>query len=315
MVNQIFYYTFDSKDIVYAGCMKSKIFTSLLLVFLISCSRSEPNIPDENTNPPEVQSYADIPLNNWKVTLPVDENNDGSPDEYAAAQIQNGGYRNIAGVKPFMYDDISDQSLVFYAFPSTSTSNSDYSRTELREMMNPTNTKTNWTLSKGGTMQGKLKVDSTTPDTSNSGNSFHRVIVMQIHGIISQADMAKYGFSSNAAPPLLKMFWIDGRLKAYKKTLVNNTTTGLDLYSSSSAIWTDISHDFGNVGYDPFEIKIIATAGKLEVTVNSNNTHVFQDISLAKWPFENYFKAGNYLITTDPAAKSTVKYYNLKVTH
>lgn len=295
--------------------MKSVIFTALAFITLGSCSRSGNTISDEIIDPVAVNGFADISLSKWKVTLPVDENNDGSPDEYAAAQIQNGGYRNIPSVKPFMYDDTGDQSLVFYAYPSTSTSNSDYSRTELREMMNPTSTKTNWTLSKGGTMQGKLKVVSTTPDTSSSGNSFHRVIVMQIHGIISQADMAKYGFSSNAAPPLLKMFWIDGNLKAYKKTLVNNSTTGIDLYSSSSAIWTDISYDFGKVGYDPFEIKIVASTGKLEVTVNGTNTHVFQDTSLAKWPFENYFKAGNYLITTDPAAKSTVKYYKLNVTH
>ena len=299
--------------------MKSIAFLFLAFVTLNSCSRGG-NDELELVKIPEgpviiPPSYANINFANWKVTLPVDADNSGSPDEYSAAQLQNGGYRSLTPVIPYMFDDTNDQSIVFYAYPVTSTANSDYSRTELREMMNPSNSKINWTLAQGGTIEGKLKMVSITPDTSNSGNAFHRVIVMQIHGIISQADMATYGFSSNNGPPLLKMFWIDGKLKAYKKTLVNSNTTGAALLDVSSSTWTDISYDFGNVGYDPFEIKIIASTGKLEVIVNGTNSHVFQDISLTKWPFENYFKAGNYLISTDPAAKSTIKYYKLNVTH
>ena len=261
--------------------------------------------------------FANISMANWKLTVPVDTDNNGSPDEYSAAQIQNGGYRTLQPVKQYMYDDATDQSLVFYAFPSISTANSDYSRSELREMMNPTNSKINWTLNQGGTMEGRLKMVSITPESAGSGssNTYHRAIVMQIHGIISQADMTTYGITSNSAPPLLKIFWIDGKIIAYKKTLVNSNTTGVALYSSSSSIWTDISHDFGYVGYDPFELKVVASTGKLVVTLNGTNSYTFQDTSLAKWPFENYFKAGNYLITTEPTAKSTVKYYNLNVIH
>ncbi len=290
------------------------------LFSLHNCGREDNSIatPEPIAATPIVvptTGFANINMANWKLTVPVDTDNNGSPDEYSAAQIQNGGYRTLQPVKPYMYDDATDQSLVFHAFPSISTANSDYSRSELREMMNPTNSKINWTLTQGGTMEGRLKMVSITPDNSNSGNSFHRVIVMQIHGIISQADMATYGFSSNNGPPLLKMFWIDGKLKAYKKTLVNSNTTGAALLDVSSSTWTDISYDFSYVGYDPFDVKIIASTGKLEVIVNGTNSHVFQDVSLAKWPFENYFKAGNYLITTEPTAKSTVKYYNLNVIH
>jgi hypothetical protein len=42
---------------------------------------------------------------------------------------------------------------------------------------------------------------------------------------------------------------------------------------------------------------------------------VYQDISLDKWPYENYFKAGNYLGSTAEGAFSKVKYYELEVTH
>lgn len=299
------------------------IFLFLTMALLLhNCGRTADEIvpvPQPLIVNPETPAtgFANINLANWKVTIPVDANNDGSPDEFSAAQIQNGGYRNISALQPFMYDDTSDKSIVFYAYPNTSTANSDYSRSELCEMINPTNSKVNWKLNQGGTIDGRLKMVSITPESagSSSSNTYHRAIVMQIHGIISQADMATYGFSSNSAPPLLKIFWIDGKIVAYKKTLVNNNTTGVDLYSSSSSIWTDISHDFGFVGYNPFDLKVVASAGKLEVTVNGTNTHTFQDTSLAKWPFENYFKAGNYLITTEPTAKSTVKYYQLNITH
>ena len=298
--------------------MKTLLLVFLSAISIFSCSRAA----EEIVNTPVVQTpvvispqFANIDFTNWKLTIPLDADNNGSPDEYSAAQLSNGGYRTLVPVQPFMFDDTTDQSLVFHAYLGTSTANSDYSRSELREMINPTNSKINWTLTQGGKMEGKLKMVSVTPDNSTTSYQYHRVIVMQIHGIISQADMATYGFSSNNGPPLLKMFWIDGKLKAYKKTLVNPNTTGAALLDVSSATWTDISYDFGYVGFDPFTVKIVASTGKLEIVVNGTNSYTFQDVSLAKWPFENYFKAGNYLINTEPTAKSTVKYFNLNVTH
>ena len=62
-------------------------------------------------------------------------------------------------------------------------------------------------------------------------------------------------------------------------------------------------------------LQIIASQGKLEIILNNENSFVYEDISLEKWPFENYFKAGNYLGTTQPGAFSKVKYYELSVSH
>ena len=73
----------------------SKAWGFLLLAF-ISCSQenetqnrpvssgSEMLVPtDENSSPGnQGNNYASIDFNNWKLTLPVDENNNGSPDEY-----------------------------------------------------------------------------------------------------------------------------------------------------------------------------------------------------------------------------------------
>ena len=268
----------------------------------------------DNTTTDNTPKYADIDFSHWKITLPVDANNNGSPDEYQPSDLINNGYRILEAVIPYMYDDTSDGSIVFYAFPDVSTTNSSYSRTELRELINTSNARENWSLNEGGVMAGRLKMDSISND-SGSSNTYHSTIMMQIHGIISIEDMDTYGFSSNNGPPLLKMYWKEGYLWAYKKSLVNEDTTGAALLDVSSNTWTDIKHNFGYVGFDTFNFKITATDGKLELQLNEDEPFVYEDVSLAKWPFENYFKAGNYLVSTSPSAFAYVKYYELIVTH
>ena len=270
----------------------------------------DPTDSDDNT-----LQYANIDFSNWKLTLPVDENNNGSPDEYQPSQLINNDYRTLEPVMPFMYDDTDDASIVFYTHPDVSTTNSSYSRTELRELINPSNSRDNWTLLEGGIMTGKLRMVEVSENTDGTSYDHPKVIIMQIHGIISEEDMDTYGFTSNNGPPLLKMTWIDGNLWAYKKSLVNESTSGDDLLDVSSDTWSDIKHNMGFVGYEPFELQIVASQGKLEIILNNENSLVYEDVSLDKWPFENYFKAGNYLGTTHPDAFSVVKYYELSVTH
>ncbi len=294
------------------------VFFSLFLCF--SCSEKESDMPtiiddvEEETEDTETTTYSDINFSNWKLTLPVDENNNGSPDEYQPDVLVNGGYRNIAAIAPYMYDDTSDASLVFYTFPASSTTNSSYSRTELRELIDPSNARINWTLETGGTLRGKLKMMSISEDNTTS-RQYHSTIVMQIHGIISIADMTRLNLTSNNGPPLIKMRWIDGDLWVYKKSLVNEATSGDDLFDVSTSTWVDEKHNMGTVGFDPFEFSITASAGKIELQLNNETPYVYEDVSLTKWPFENYFKAGNYLATTQTSAFSSLKYYNLTVTH
>jgi len=59
----------------------------------------------------------------------------------------------------------------------------------------------------------------------------------------------------------------------------------------------------------------VASDARITVTLNDETPFVYEDVSLDKWPYENYFKAGNYLTTTDANAFSYVKYYNLYLTH
>ncbi|WP_431159163.1 polysaccharide lyase family 7 protein [Winogradskyella poriferorum] len=306
--------------------MKTKFSIFILLVFLsVGCSKNnnlerpegtvdntDNNSDDQNDDTPIV--YADIDFSNWKVTLPVDEDNNGKPDEYQPSELNNFGYQDLDEVQPYMYDDPEDSSLVFYTFPDISTANSSYSRTELRELINPSNSKENWTLLEGGEMTGRLKLQSIS-ENNNSGDDYHKVIVMQIHGIISEEDMATYGFDGNNGPPLIKIYWKDGFVWCHKKSLADESTTGFDLYGVYDGTWTDIKVNLGYVGYDPFDFRITASDARIEVQLNDDQPYIYEDISLEKWPFENYFKAGNYLTTTDENAFAYVKYYNLYVTH
>lgn len=291
----------------------------LTLVMVLGCSENEALRRPTGETPPweppsQANSYADIDFSNWKITLPIDADNNGKPDEYQPSDLMDYGYQEIEEIQEFLYDDTTDSSLVFYTYPDVSTPNSSYSRTELRELINPDNSKDNWTLLRGGEMEGRLKVEAVSED-DQSNNTYNRVIVMQIHGIISEEDMAINGFSSNNGPPLLKMYWKNGFLWAHKKSLKDESTQGDDLLDTSSETWTDIKHNFGYVGFEPFNFKITASEGKLVLQLNNDTPFVYEDVSLAKWPFENYFKAGNYLTSTNPQAFAVIKYYDLTVTH
>jgi len=296
----------------------------LVLLLCFACSNGADQdstavaIDDNKSNTDDEQGsgvvYAAINFSNWKVTLPVDENNNGKPDEYQPNVLIDFGYQALEAVKPYMYDDIEDSSLVFYTFPDVSTTNSSYSRTELRELINPSNSRENWSLLKGGEMKGRLKVGDVSENTQ-SNDDYHKVIVMQIHGIISLEDMATHGFSSNNGPPLIKIYWKDGYVWCHKKSLKDESTNGDDLLETSNSTWTDIKVNLGFVGYEAFDFRITATDAKIEIQLNQDTPYIYQDISLDKWPYENYFKAGNYLTTTDSNAFSYVKYYTLSITH
>jgi hypothetical protein len=112
-------------------------------------------------------------LSHWKLTLP-------SGEEVQAEVLSNGYTRANT-----FYTHTKSGGMVFVC-PNIAgtTANSKYSRTELREMLDPGSSahddSNNWTTAKGGRMKARLKVDrvSTTGESSKVG----RVIIGQIHG-------------------------------------------------------------------------------------------------------------------------------------
>lgn len=313
-----------------------QINSQFILVFMVvismySCSNdSEVNeaevIPEvvveeevEETPEPEVEEEVEevmvegvdfflpnIDLNNWKVTLPI-----GSPDEVEPPEILD--YAKDERLLPYMYNDSTDGSLVFYTSPGSSTANSSYSRTELREQMVPGSNSTNWTFAEGGRMKGTLSVPEITTD--ESGN-YHRTMVMQIHGRLTNAQRDLIGENDNNAPPILKIYWQNGKIRVKTKVLKNINATDEEILHTDA--WgDDEGYTFPDeIGTETFTFEIIASDGKMEVILNESESVVYDGIHIEKWGvFENYFKAGNYLQTLDEGASAKVKYYELEVTH
>ncbi len=247
-----------------------------------------------------------IDLSHWKVTLPV-----GKPTEVKPPEILQ--YATNATLLPFMYNDSTDGSLVFYTYPGASTANSSYSRTELREQMVPGSNHTNWTFEQGGRMRGTLAV----PEISKDKNGkYHRAIIMQIHGRLTDEQRDLIGEDDNNAPPVLKIYWANEKIRVKTKQLKDRKASGADLLPVSA--WTDDEGVYFDekVGFGKFTLEVVASEGRLEVTLNDKQTLVYKGIHMEKWSaFENYFKAGNYLVTKDEGAYARVKYYALEISH
>ncbi|MFY0593556.1 polysaccharide lyase family 7 protein [Roseivirga sp.] len=254
-----------------------------------------------------VNGYSqEIDLSHWKITIPT-----GKPTEVSPPEIFD--YATNEELKPFFFKDSTDGALVFYAYPAASTRNSSYSRTELREQLEPGSNSVNWTFVEGGTMRGTLSV----PKISRSSNgNYHRVIVMQIHGRLTNEQKALIGADDNNAPPMLKIYWDEGKVRVKTKVLKNKKASDTDILHEDA--WTD---DPGRkfkeiVGYNKFTLEVKVSEGKMEVTLNDKETFVYDSEDISRWGvLENYFKAGNYFQSKERGAYAIVKYYELEVKH
>jgi len=272
--------------------------------FDMSSISSFNNPDDSETN----TSYLlpDIDLTNWKVTLPI-----GNPTSVRPPEILDYATNDV--LKPYMYNDSIEGALVFFTKPGSSTPNSKYSRTELREQMVSGSDDTNWTFSQGGTIKGRLRMDEISSDSN--GNP-HRTIVMQIHGRLTDEQRDLIGEDDNNAPPIMKISWLNGYVRLNSKELKNPNAEVPEILHTDA--WdNDSGYTFPTyVGYEPFILEIRAGNGMMEVVLNDKENKTYIGNSIEKWGvFENYFKAGNYLGTTDENAFARVKYYSLEVNH
>lgn len=268
--------------------------------------QSPEEVIPEVTEPEKNYKLPEIDLSHWKVTLPI-----GSPTEVYPPEILN--YATNEVLEPFMYNDSVDGSLVFFTYPGASTANSSYSRTELRELMEPTDLSQNWTFNEGGKMKGTLALDDISKDTDGD---YHRTIIMQIHGRLSDEQRQLIEAKDNNAPPILKIYWHKGLIRVKSKYLKNKNATDTEVLFTDA--WgDDDGFNFENeVGFEPFTLEIIASSGKMEIILNEEESYVIENEDMLRWSvFENYFKAGNYLATKDQGSFAKVKYYSLEVEH
>ena len=251
-----------------------------------------------------------IDLSHWKVTTPA---LDGSkPLEVSPPEILD--YATNEALKPYMYNDSLRGAIVFHAFPSQSTTrNTKYSRSELREQMVPGENNVNWTFKQGGYMKGKLSMKEVTRDADGK---YHRVIIMQIHGRLTNEQRDLIGEDDNNAPPMLKIYWDNGKIRVKTKVLKNLNSTYEEMLHEEA--WgNDDGFNFEQeVGFRKFTLEVKVTEGKLVVVLNKNEFKVYKNFHMQKWDiFENYFKAGNYFQTRDDGAYAKVNYYELEIKH
>ena len=297
----------------YSGSKKSDIGLSKLELdqaereLVNSQDSASAEMPAESTSSTTTPTLLpNIDLSNWKITLPI-----GNPTSVRPPEILD--YANNETLKPFFYNDVTDGSLVFYAYPANTTANSSYSRTELREQMVAGSDYTNWTFAQGGYMRGVLSV----PEVSIAENGKpHKVIIMQIHGRLTDEQRDLIGEDDNNAPPILKIYWNNGRVRIKTKVVKNLNATYEELLHESA--WGD---DEGytipvDVGHDKFTLEVLVSNGVMEIIFNELYSIVYNSVHIQKWGiFENYFKAGNYFQSRDEGSFARVKYYELEVNH
>lgn len=252
-----------------------------------------------------------IDLSHWKVTLPA-TNDQGKPYEIAPPEILDFASNEVA--KPYMYIDSLKGAIVFHAMPTASkTRNTKYTRSELREQMVPGDNNVNWTFKDGGYMKGKLAIDQVSKD---SNGKYHRIIIMQIHGRLTNAQRDLIGEDDNNAPPILKIYWQDGKIRVKTKVLKNVNAKVPEILHEDA--WdNDAGFNFDQeVGFRKFTLEVKVSEGKMVIILNKNEYKVYENIHMKKWGiFENYFKAGNYFQTRDKGAFAKVRYYSLEVSH
>lgn len=252
-----------------------------------------------------------IDLSHWSVTTP-EKNDKGGAMNIEPPEILD--YATDERLIPYMYNDSTSGALVFYSFPSdATTANTKYTRSELREQMVPGDNNTNWTFEQGGIMKGKLEIEEVTKD---SNGKYHRVIIMQIHGRLTNEQRDLIGQKDNNAPPILKIYWQDGKIRVKTKVLKNLSATGEELLHEHAWDNDDGFNFEQEVGFRKFTLEVQVSKGKMVIILNGNEYKVYEDIHMRKWGvFENYFKAGNYFQSRDEGSSAKVKYYELEVTH
>ena len=288
-------------SVLNANCQSSKAVTE---------DKTETKTKKKKNRKKKKFKLPEIDLTHWKVTTPAGDGK--KPQEVSPPEIMD--YATNEALKPYMYNDSTRGAIVFYAFPSkATTANTKYSRSELREQMVSGENNVNWTFKEGGYMKGKLAIDDISKD---SKGKYHRTIIMQIHGRLTNEQKDLIGAKDNNAPPMLKIYWDKGKVRVKTKVLKNLNATPEQMLHEEA--WGD-DEGFNfeqEVGFRKFTLEVEISDGKMVVILNKNEFKVYDNIHMKKWGiFENYFKAGNYLQTRDEGAFAKVRYYDLEVKH
>jgi len=216
-------------------------------------------------------------LSVWELQEPV--GSPGNPTTISSSRLQgSNGYQDS-----YFYTDKSDGAMTFWApEKGVTTANSDYARSELREM-NSNGTPANWAL--GGT---------------NKLNATLRVVSVTSHVTVGQIHLGTGGSSTK---PLLELYYYaDGDIKV---GIENSPSGGQTPYTVGHvAVGKTWTYMIGESG-----------AHTLNLTINGTTTHYTIPSSFN--PYKVYFKAGSYnQSSSDSTTKGArVAFYSLTVSH
>ena len=187
---------------------KSALVSALALSF--SSAAAFASEPTNNASP-----ASKFDLSHWKITVPVDKNDDGKPDEIDVVEIQKYSHPD------FFY--LNDRGGMTFVAPNkaTTTANSSNTRSELRYMLRGKNTRpktdgaeNNFAVEArkdsdkfgavGGKMEATLRVDHVATNVGNPAKKpAYSAVVGQIHAV--KYDNTSSGFGYGNEP--IKIFY------------------------------------------------------------------------------------------------------------
>lgn len=211
-------------------------------------------------------------LSHWKLTLP-------SAIDVTPVEL-NSGYQ-YADV--FFTDPRSGGMVFRCPNLAKSTQNSQYPRSELREMRDPFGPSTksaanNWTPEQGGWLRAKLRIDRVS--TTGEAKKLGRIVIGQIHGPDTEPLRLYY-----AKTPDEKT----GRLYVAMENLLGETSWSADLVGNKSDRGIALGENF------TYQIKLHGTRLTVAIYRGDGSKAVFtDDIDAAYRGRLMYFKAGVY---------------------
>jgi PKD repeat protein len=221
-------------------------------------------------------------LSHWYLGLPVDSSGGTNG---ASASISTDALTN--GYTSQWFYTGPDGAMTFWAWVvGATTDKSGYPRSELRELLSPPATDTNWVGYGTHILDGQCKVLQL-PSTK-------KVIIGQIHGY------------TGAALPLVKVEYANGTLEGIIKTNANDDGS-------------DFTYTFGSTGLSnsiTYEIKVVNGLVTIAMNGITNSLNVFH--SDPAWATNTlYFKAGDYCQDNSGPTNegARIAFYALTVSH
>lgn len=225
-------------------------------------------------------------LSHWKLTIPVDASGGTSGEAVdLPASTLTGGYSS-----QWFSMSASGKAVEFWApVNGASTDGSHYPRSELRELLDPSDDNVNWTVAGQSVLQAKCKVMQVPSSTG-------KVVVGQIHGF-QTAPLVKlvYAYSTTANT---------GSVYALINPTPDSTTTTKLALASNIALGQAFSYE------------IDVSAGALTMWVDSNAMASYT--VNAQWNgIGMYYKAGDYVQASGSSSTDggRVAFYRFIATH